>query len=222
MSGISILLVDDHPVVRAGYRHLIERRPGFRVVAEADSAAEAYRQYRAASPDIVVMDLSLPGPGGIEAIRHIRQFDKAARILVFTMHTGAAFALKAFEAGASGYITKSSPPLDLVDGIDMLSAGRRAISPDIAREIAEARLCNADTRLAALSPRETEVLRLLALGHTSADIADSLNLSLKTIQNIHYRIKSTVNAQTDAQLVWLAIESRLLSVEECLSSSGRS
>ena len=108
MNEIAILLVDDHPIVREGYRSLLERQPGCRVVAEADNAASAYQAYRNVSPDLVIMDLSLPGAGGLEAVRHIRQWDKAARILVFTMHSGAAFALKAFEAGASGYVTKSS------------------------------------------------------------------------------------------------------------------
>src|SRR5579883_1161819 len=107
MTETAILLVDDHPVVREGYRRLLERQPGYRVVAEADSAASAYRAYRSTSPDAVIMDLSLPGAGGLDAIHHIKQWDKRARILVFTMHSGAAFALKAFEAGASGYITKA-------------------------------------------------------------------------------------------------------------------
>src|SRR3954451_17035474 len=91
MTGISILLVDDHPVVREGYRRLLERQDGFRVSAEAEDATAAYRAYQAERPDVVVMDLTLPGPGGLEAIRHIRQWDRTARLLVFTMHASAAF-----------------------------------------------------------------------------------------------------------------------------------
>jgi DNA-binding NarL/FixJ family response regulator len=98
----TILLVDDHPIVREGYRRLLERQPDYKIVAEAANAAEAYQAYRKVSPDIVIMDLSLPGASGVEAVRHIRQWDKSARILIFTMHSGAAFALKAFEAGAAG------------------------------------------------------------------------------------------------------------------------
>jgi DNA-binding NarL/FixJ family response regulator len=131
MTEIGILLVDDHPVVCEGYRRLLERQAGFRVVAEAEDAASAYRAYRATRPDIVVMDLTLPGPGGFEAVRHIRQWDQAARILIFTMHASAAFALKAFEAGVNGYITKSSAPPELVRAIATVAKGGRASSEDI-------------------------------------------------------------------------------------------
>ncbi|ODN68368.1 Response regulator UvrY [Methylobrevis pamukkalensis] len=99
MSGLAIMLVDDHPIVREGYRRLLERREGFHVVCEAENAADAYRVYREFSPDVVVMDLSLPGAGGLEAVRHIRQWDRQAKILVFTMHEGAIFALKASRPG---------------------------------------------------------------------------------------------------------------------------
>src|SRR4051812_11983445 len=112
MSGLAILLVDDHPVVREGYRRLLERTPGYRVVAEASDAASAYQAYQKSKPDVVVMDLSLPGIGGIEALRHIRQWDRDARVLIFTMHSGAQFALKAFEAGGGGSVTqgRGTPP----------------------------------------------------------------------------------------------------------------
>ena len=210
MSAARIMLVDDHPIVREGYRRLIERRPGYGVVAEAADAGEAYRLYRETTPDIVVMDLTLPGPGGIEATRHIRQWDGAARILIFTMHQGAAFALKAFEAGASGYVTKSSDPAELVQAIEAILAGRRAMSPDIAQEIAEERVEGRATAIADLSPRETEILRMLASGMTSDEIAAGLCLSVKTVQNNHYQIKAKLGARTDAHLVWVAIEAGLV------------
>jgi len=221
MSELAIMLVDDHPIVREGYRRLLERHPGYRVVAEAESAAEAYRRYREASPDIVIMDLSLQaaggggaaggiGPGGLEAVRHILQWDRAARILVFSMHQAAAYALKAFEAGAAGYVTKSSSPDELVRALETVAAGGRALSADIAREIAAERLSNQRSPLDGLGPRETEILRLLAGGLTAAEIADALCLSVKTVQNYHYTIKGKLGARTDASLVWLAIETGLL------------
>jgi DNA-binding NarL/FixJ family response regulator len=213
MSGVTILLVDDHPVVREGYRRLLERQPGFRVVAEAEDAASAYQAYRAATPDIVVMDLSLPGAGGLEAVRHIRQWDRDARILVFTMHSGAAFALKAFEAGASGYVTKSSAPAELVRAVTTVASNGRALSDDIAREIAAERLSGQGSLVDDLGPRETEVLRLVASGFTTEQIAESLNLSPKTIQNYHYQIKSKIGARTDAHLVWLAIGAGVVTLE---------
>jgi two-component system, NarL family, invasion response regulator UvrY len=213
MTEIGILLVDDHPVVREGYRRLLERQPGFRISAEAEDAASAYHAYRRVSPDVVIMDLSLPGAGGLEAMRHIRQWDRAARILVFTMHGGAAFALKAFEAGAAGYITKSSAPAELVRAVATVAKGGRALSEDIAREIAAERLSNRATLVDNLAPRETEILRLVASGLTTEQIAESLNLSPKTVQNYHYQIKSKIGARTDTHLVWLAIGAGLVAPE---------
>jgi two-component system, NarL family, invasion response regulator UvrY len=204
MSEITILLVDDHPVVREGYRRLLERQPGFRVCAEADTAATAYEAYRAARPDVVVMDLSLPGAGGLEAARHIRQWDGEARILVFTMHASAALALKAFEAGVCGYVTKSSAPPELIRAIATVAKGGRALSDDIAREIAAERLTGGRSLVEDLGPRETEILRLVASGWTTEQIAEALHLSPKTVQNYHYQIKSKIGARTDAHLVWLA------------------
>lgn len=213
MSGLTILLVDDHPVVREGYRRLLERRPGTRVVAEAENAADAYRAYRETTPDIVIMDLSMPGAGGLEAVRHIRQWDRNARILVFTMHQAAAFALKAFEAGASGYVTKSSAPEELVRAVEAVAKGGRALSDDVAREIATERLSNRRSVLEELSPRETEILRMFASGQTTEAIAQALHLSPKTVQNHHYQIKSKIGASTDAHLVWLAIGEGLIRAE---------
>jgi two-component system, NarL family, invasion response regulator UvrY len=211
---VKILLVDDHPIVREGYHRLLERQPDFRVCAEADNADQAYRAYKEQRPDVVVMDLALPGASGLEAVRHIRQWDKNAKILVFTMHLGAAFALKAFEAGASGYITKSSEPGDLVRAVKLVANGGRFLSEDISRAIAADRLAGPQTVLEHLGPRETEILRLIASGMTSEEIADLLNLSTKTVRNYHYAIRGKIGAQTDAHLVWLAMSAGLVDIEK--------
>ncbi|WP_159726318.1 response regulator transcription factor [Methylosinus sp. Ce-a6] len=215
MTGVSVLLVDDHPIVREGYRRLLERQPGFRVVGEADSAASAYQAYRKFSPDVVVMDLQLTGgAGGLEAVRHIRQWDKRARILVVTMHDAAAYALKAFEAGANGFVTKGGEAAELVRAVETVAGGGRALGDDIAREIAAERLAEGRSPLDDLGPRETEILRLVASGRTTEEIARALNLSTKTVQNYHYQIKSKVGARTDAHLVWLAIGAGLVGAEK--------
>jgi two-component system invasion response regulator UvrY len=210
VSELTILLVDDHPVVREGYRRLLERTPGYRVVAEAHDAMSAYQAYQKSRPNVVVMDLSLPGIGGIEALRHIRQWDRDARILIFTMHSGAGFALKAFEAGAAGYVTKGSDAAELVSSIAVVAKGGRAMSDDVAREIAAERLARPSSPLDDLSPRETEILRLVASGWSDEEIAASLHLSLKTVRNYHYQIKAKVGARTDAHLVWLAMAMGLI------------
>lgn len=210
MSDITILLVDDHPVVREGYRRLLERQAGFRVVAEAETASEAYRLFRETVPSIVVMDLSLQGPSGLEAIRNIRQWDGQARVLVFTMHQGSAFALKAFEAGAAGYVTKSSAPSELVAAVTAVARGRQAMSADIAQELAAERLAGKDSPLDDLAPREVEILRLVASGMATETIAEALHLSPKTVQNYHYNIKAKLGARNDAHLVWLAVSAGVL------------
>ena len=210
MSEVSILLVDDHPVVREGYRRLLERQAGFRVVAEAETAAEAYRLFRETAPSVVVMDLSLGGPSGLEAIRKIRQWDGQARVLVFTMHQGSAFALKAFEAGATGYVTKSSAPSELVAAVTAVARGRQAVSADIAQDLAAERLAGKNSPLDDLAPREVEILRLVASGMATEAIAEALHLSPKTVQNYHYSIKAKLGARNDAHLVWLAVSAGVL------------
>ena len=214
MTPVSILLVDDHPVVREGYRRLLERQAAFQVCAEAGDAKEAYRAYKDHRPDVVVMDIALPGASGLEAVRHIRQWDGDARVLVFTMHAGPAFALKAFEAGASGYVTKSTKPEDLLSAVRTVAGGGRFLGEDIARAVAADRLAGTRNLVEHLSPRETEILRLLASGMTSDSVAKLLNLSEKTIRNHHYAIKSKIGARNDAHLVWLAVSSGLVSITD--------
>lgn len=210
----SILLVDDHPVVREGYRRLIERQPGLAVTAEAASAAEAYRQYKAHGPDLVILDLSLPGPSGIEAIRHIRQSDRTARILVFSMRTGAVVARQAFAAGACGYVSKASPPRELLAAVAAVLRGERAMSADIARAIAQDDVAGGRAAVDALSPREVEILSLTAAGMTAQAVAEALCVSLKTVHNNLSGIRAKLGARTDAHLVWIALGAGLVSPPE--------
>lgn len=210
MRKVSLMIVDDHPVVREGYRRLIELQPDMTIVAEAEDARSAYIRYRETSPDAVVMDVTLPGATGIEALRHIRQYNPDARVVVFTMHQGTAFALKAIEAGATGYVTKSSDPEELIAAIRGAIAGRSVISPDLMRAIAQDRIMGSENRLHDLSVRQTEILRLVAKGWTAERIADALAISRKTVQNNHYQIKNILGLNTDAKLVWFALEAGLV------------
>ena len=160
-SHTRVMLVDDHAIVREGYRSLLQKQDRLRVVAEAGDGADAYRLYKEVKPDLVIMDLSMPGIGGIEAIRRIRQWDHAARILVFTMHQSASYAVQSIKAGARGFVTKSSPPDALLRAIAEVMAGRIALSPDIDHELAISRLASEPSAVDALSPREFEILRML-------------------------------------------------------------
>ncbi|MGJ4882051.1 MULTISPECIES: response regulator transcription factor [unclassified Bradyrhizobium] len=206
----TILLVDDHAVVREGYRSMLQKQPGLRVVAEAADGAEAYRLFKEVRPDLVIMDLTMPGVGGIEGIRRIRQWDRSARILVFTMHENAGFAVQAIRAGARGYVTKSSPPETLVRAVMDVLAGRIAISPDIDHELALSRLAGERAAADVLSAREFEVMQMLLAERTTDEIASALHLSPKTVANLHSLIKDKLGVASDIELVRLALRQGLL------------
>lgn len=206
----TIMLVDDHIVVREGYRSLLRRQPGFTVVAEASDGAEAYRLYKETRPDLVIMDLTMPGLGGIEAIRRIRQWDGRARVLVFTMHQSAAYAVQAIRTGAKGYVTKSSPPDTLVTAARDVLAGKVALSPDIDHELALSRIADTPVATDVLAPREFEILRMLLAEQTTEDIANILHISPKTVANTHYLIKSKLGVSSDIELVLVALRQGLL------------
>src|SRR6201988_4603415 len=167
---IRVLIVDDHAIVREGYRALLAKHEGITVVGEASDAASAYQCYKDKQPDVVIMDISMPGRGGVDAIKHIREFDARARILVFTMHSGAAYALQAFRAGAKGYVTKSSPPDVLVDAVNTVSDGRIAICPEISQALAFGRVHQERLQIEDLSPREFEILRMILEAKTTEEI----------------------------------------------------
>jgi two-component system, NarL family, invasion response regulator UvrY len=204
------MLVDDHAIVREGYRSILQKQPRLRVVAEAADGAEAYRLFKETRPDLVIMDLTMPGVGGIEGIRHIRQWDPAARILVFTMHQNAAFAVQAIRAGARGYVTKMSPPEALLHAVFDVLDGRIALSPDIDHELALSRLADDSSAADLLTAREFEVLRLLLAEKTTEEIAGLLHLSPKTVANLRTLIKGKLGVGSDIELVRLALRQGLL------------
>jgi DNA-binding NarL/FixJ family response regulator len=215
----TILLVDDHAVVREGYRAVIEKQPGLKVVAEASDGAEAYRLFKATSPDLVVVDLTMPGVGGVEAIRRIRQWDRNARLLVFTMHQSAAFAVQAIRAGARGYVTKTSPPEALIRAIHDVFAGRIALSPDIDHKLALSKLGDEAVAVEVLTAREFEVLRMLLAEQTAEEIAALLHISAKTVSNLHSLIKTKLGVNSDIELVRLALRQGLL-MQAAIEAAG--
>jgi DNA-binding NarL/FixJ family response regulator len=201
---IRIMLVDDHAIVRAGFRRLLEQRPEFRVVAEAADAERAYLLYVEQQPDIVVMDLSMPGVSGFDTIRRIITRQPSARILVFSMHEDASVAERAIQLGARGYVTKSNAPEVLAAAVAEVVAGRMALSPDMAKAIAMLKLGGEGNPLLALSAREFEIFRLIASGRSAADIARLLSLSVKTVANYQTLVRQKLNIGSDVELVLLA------------------
>lgn len=219
MANIRVLLVDDHAIVREGYRALLQKQANLEVVADARDGHEAYMQFKACQPDVVVMDISMPGQSGLEAISRIRQYDSQAKILVFTMHQNPSFALQATRAGALSYITKSSDPALLIRAIFEVMDNKLSLSPDIARALALEKLGHEQTRLDDLTVREFEILRLLLEAKSNQEIADILNISPKTVSNSHYIIKRKLDVSSDIELTRLAIRMKLLNLRDLIDEA---
>jgi two-component system invasion response regulator UvrY len=202
---IRVLLVDDHAVVREGYRRLLEAAPGIRVVAEAASGEDAYASFIAESPDVVVMDITLPGISGFEALRRIRGRQPTARVLMFSMHDDPVFVLRALECGAQGYLTKASAPDMMVEAVQALAAGRRFVPINVTKNMQDRALCEERQRLDALTEREVEILRMLAAGHTLDEIAALLFVSSKTVANYQTSIRQKLGCDNAMQLMRIAI-----------------
>lgn len=201
---IRVLLVDDHAVVREGYRRLLETTGSIAVVGEAASAEQAYRLQGELAPDVVVMDITLPGASGLEAMRRILARDPDARVLVFSMHEDVVFPTRAMSAGARGYLTKSSAPDVLVEGVRAVARGRKFLSPDVAQAMGMHSIQEGETGLSALSEREFEIFRLLVAGRTLNEISNLLNLNYKTVANYQSSLRRKLGAATQMQIVRIA------------------
>ena len=204
-----ILLVDDHAVVRAGFRYLLEGQRDYQV-SEAGSSEEAYQLYSEIDPDVVVLDVSMPGMGGIEGLRRLRSRYPDVRVLLLSMYDDPAFVARAMKIGAMGYISKNSAAESLVRAIAEVLRGKHYFSDDIAAQMQhQVREFDSDTH--ALSTREFEIFRLLAEGRSVAMIAGDLSLSPKTVSNHRSRLMEKLNLRTTAELVHYAIRQGILS-----------
>jgi DNA-binding NarL/FixJ family response regulator len=197
---IRVLMVDDHPLLREGIAAVIEGQPDLAVVGEATNGREAVELFRTCKPDIVLMDLQMPVMGGIEAISAIRSEFPKARIVVLTTYKGDTQALRAFKAGASGYLLKSMLRKDLLDTIRSVHAGHRRIPPEIANEIAEHHTDDA------LSLREIEVLQRVAAGGANKIIAGELNISEETVKAHMRSILAKLSANDRTHAVMIALK----------------
>lgn len=215
---IRILLVDDHAIVREGYRALLAKQPDMQVVAEATEGAEAYLRFKECTPNLVITDLSLPGISGLEVIARIKQRSADAKILVFSMHQNPEFALQATRAGALGYVTKSSPPEVLLRAIREVYTGHHFLSTDIAQTLALEKLGSERLALETLTVREFEILRLLVEAKSTEDIGQTLNISPKTVGNCHYLIKRKLGVASDIELMRLAIRLKVISLLDLAAS----
>ncbi len=210
LDKIRVILVDDHAVVRAGYQMLLKNTEDIEVVSEAETGEQACKAYIDKKPDVVVMDLSMPGIGGLEAMRRIISRDNDAKILVFSMHEDTVFVEQALQAGARGYITKSSAPEILVEAIRALASGQSHLDSELAQRLAFQKAREKNTPFSDLSTREFEIFCLLAEGLNTSEIAKRLSLSYKTVANYSTQIKNKLNVSTVAELARMAIRHKIL------------
>ncbi len=204
--GISIVLADDHTVVRRALRVLLEEEPGFEVVAEAEGAEDAVRYLRGHKPDVLILDLNMPGKPSLEAIPEMRVASPATQIVVLTMQQGPAFARQALQLGVLGYVLKEAAADELVRAVRKAAAGETYLQPALGAKLA----AEPESAAPDLSERETGVLRLIALGHTNAEIAAQLYISVRTVETHRAHIQQKLGVSTRAELVRSAISRGLL------------
>ena len=202
---IRVMLVDDHALVRMGFRMLLAEHTDLDVVAEADSGEQALLNMAAAQPDVVVLDISMPGMGGLETLRRLRARDGGARLLMLSAHDDSAHARRALDAGAMGFLSKRSAPENLPEAIRAVAGGRRWLDADIARQLALAAIDGRDNPADRLSSREFEVFVQLARGRSVQDIAGDLKLSTSTVGTHLYHVKQKLEAANQAELTLLAL-----------------
>jgi len=207
---ITILVVDDHPIVRAGCRQLIQQIPSANVV-EAETGEDGYRLFQEIYPDMVLLDITLPGIGGLEILRKMRANRENAKVLMFSMHEDPVFASRAMQAGARGYITKNNAADHLVEAVQKVLDGKTYLSPDTAQQLAMLNVGAETSQLSDLSRRELEILRLLGEGKSMTEIADLLGISYKTVANNLTQIKSKLSISKTAELMRFAISHGLSS-----------
>ena len=198
---ISVMLVDDHMIVRSGVRRLLESAEDFEIVGEAESGEQAYELYPKLMPEVTLMDLNMPGMGGIETIIRIKNRYSSAKIIVLSMYENGPFITQAMKAGAEGYLNKSSLGDELVKAIKLVAQGRSFMSSSVNVP---------QNPLDELSAKEFEIFRLIAQGKEIDEIADALKLSEKTIANYQSILKKKLNVSNSIEIVKLALQNGLI------------
>ncbi len=209
---IRIILVDDHAVVRTGYRRLLDAEPDLQVVGEAARADEANALVLRTTPDVALVDLSLKGSSGIEAIRGMLARRPKLRVVVLSMHEDAGYVTQALRSGALGYLTKHCEPDDVIEGIRRVAVGKRVFSPEVAQNLAQEAVTG-EGAFTHLTPREFEVLRMLVHGESAAEIAGSMQLSHKTVLNYLSLIRQKLDTDSDFKLLHLAARHGLVNID---------
>jgi len=208
---IRVLIADDHPIVREGVKNILNAAPDIRVVGEADDGHAVLEALRHTEADLVLLDISMPGLPGLDALKRIKEMRPSLPVLMLSVHPEELYAVRSLKAGASGYLTKSSVPEELLDAVREAHRGGKYITKSLASLLAET-LADGSGRPPheTLSDREYQVLRLIATGHTVSAIADQLALSVKTVSTYRARILAKMKMRTNAELTYYAVENGLV------------
>ena len=209
---IKVLLADDHSIVRAGLRRIVEESGDIEVVAEAEDGRKAIQLVQKTDPDVAVIDISMPDLDGLEVISRLQNLHPKLPILVLTMHEEGQYVVRTIQAGARGYLTKQSAPEQLVKAIRKIYDGKRYITDEAAESLAlrVAKGSNGKSPLDSLSMRELQVLRRLAMGHTNREIAVAYHISIKTVDTYRARLLKKLGLRNNAELSRFAIQNRLI------------
>lgn len=217
MRTLRVILADDHTLVRAGLRSLVEQLKEVTVIAEAKDGHEVLALAAEHHPDVVLMDLSMPGMNGLEAALRLKKDEPQIKIIVLSMHASEEYVLQALRAGASGYLVKDSAPLELALALQAVARGETYLSPPISRQVVDSymqRVGQADDPLAVLTGRQREILQLIAEGSSTKDIARKLNLSVKTVETHRAQLMERLDIHEVAGLVRFAIRHGLVNTEK--------
>ncbi len=219
MNKIRLLIADDHSIVRAGIRLLLDSQPDMEVVGEAQDGRESLAQTQKLKPDVILMDIAMPNMGGVEATQTIKETHPQAQILALTMHEDAPYFFRMLQAGASGYVVKGADPSELLNAIRVVSRNKAYLFPSLARKLLDDYLERLEVgeekdSYAKLTAREREVLKLIGEGYTSREIAEMLFISLNTVERHRTNIMDKLGMHNKSQLIRFAIRKGLVKLED--------
>ncbi|PHM23422.1 UvrY/SirA/GacA family response regulator transcription factor [Xenorhabdus budapestensis] len=218
---INVLLVDDHELVRIGVKGILDDVRGIKVIGEASSGEDAVKWCRSNTTDVVMMDMGMPGIGGLEAAKKIIRYSPDTRVIMLTIHTDSSLPTKVMQAGVRGYLSKAATPQDMINAIRTVYAGQRYISPDIAQQMALDQLYpQKENPLDELSERELQIMTMITQGKKVNEISTLLNLSPKTVNSYRYRMFNKLNIKGDVELTHIAIRCGLLDTPNMINHSG--
>ncbi|MGB0937919.1 MAG: UvrY/SirA/GacA family response regulator transcription factor [Colwellia sp.] len=210
---INILLVDDHDLVRTGIRKILDEENGFKVIAEVATGEEAIKYCKQTEPDIILMDIDMPGIGGLEATKKICKMCPDTKVVMLTAQSDEVYPAKVMKLGAAGFLTKVTPVKDMVNAIRAVHCGQIYLSPEISEKLANEK-SPSDDPFSELSERELQIMFLITRGEKATDISDSLNLSSKTVNSYRYRMFEKLNVNNDVELTHLALQHGIIETKK--------